>query len=366
MINIDGLIKKINMMPKSKEKALKICLLYSYINFLVESKQLDKNDFNNIIKCINEVEVFLKYYVEDEKEQVNSLLYSTKYLNSLYEDILKYANNYPLFNVPIKNINFEKIFDASKDFFKYIDIELFNLFKKLFDEELIVECLIENYGGKCHKLDGNISGIIINYNNIPFYKIFALVHEMGHAYYHYLNKCTPNLVRSNIINECMPKIFEQLFLLYLKDNYLIDDNCLDQYERNYIINQLNITNSVYIINKLLLNELISYDFHIEKIKTFLSYNDFYNLSIIKPKNNDNQQYLAYNNNYYAYAYLLSSIIREKFIENPKETRKLIKELACYGRRLDSFEFINLFDKNDYLNATKKNISRVLSKTHYKK
>ena len=365
MINISGLIKKINMMPNSKEKAIKICLLYSYINFLIDSRQLSMDDANTILKNINEMEVFIKHYVKDERTQVNSILDSTELLNFLYEDILKYANNYPLFNTFVPKVNIQNLMNYAKDFLNYIDPKALDLFNKLIAEELIVETIITDYGGKCHKLNGEVSGIIIRYDTMPFYKIFTLIHEMGHAYYHYLNKSTPNLIRTNIANECMPRIFEQLFLLYLKDNYLIDENSINQYERFFTIHQLNITNSVYIINKLLINDFINPNFHIENIKSVLSFKDYYDLSIIKPKNNDFQQYLSFNNNYYSYAYLLSSIVRENFIQDPVETKKFIKEIPFYAKN-NSYDFINLFDKNDYLNATKKNISRVLSKTHYKK
>ena len=366
MININGLINKVNLMPNNKDKAMKTCLIYSYINFLVDSNQLEKSKVKKILEQINDIDIFFKHYITDEKKEINSILNSIYYLNPIYKDILNYANNYPLFNIDLPNANIENLIKYAKDFLNYIDPNLIKLFNRLIDNQLIVETSVDDYGGKCHKLNGNVSGIIIRYDTLNFYKVLTVVHEMGHAYYHYLNKCFPNLIRSNIANECIPRIFEQLFLIYLKENYLIDENSLNKYERYFMLHQINITNAVYIVNKLLMDNIINDDFNIDNIKTKMSFNDFYNLSIIKPKNNDFQKYLLFTNNYYSYAFILSSIIRENYLQNKDDTIKFIKEIPSLSIDFDALEFIDLFSKNDYLNATKKNISRVLSKTHYKK
>lgn len=366
MINIHGLISKINLMPDSKERALNICTLYSYINFLVDSKQISNEEVREILEQINDVDIFLKHYVGDEKKEIGSLLDSIYILNPIYKDILTYANNYPLFSINIPKTNLTNLIKYAQEFLNHIDPNLLSLFNKLLDNELIVESNVDDYGGKCHKINGDISGIIIRYDTINFYKAITVVHEMGHAYYHYLNKTMPNLIRSNIANESIPRIFEQLFLVYLRDNYLIDDNSLDMYERFFMLHQLHLTNSVYIINKLLIDNVINDDFHIENINANMSYNDYYDLSIIKPKNNEFQKFISFVNNYYSYAFILSLIIRENYINNKEETIKFIKEIPTLAIDMDALEFINLFEKNDYLNATKKNISRVLSKTHYKK
>ena len=365
-MDIIGLIKKINLMPNSKEKAMQICLISSYINFLVESMQISKEKASKIIEQINDVDVFLKHFVADEKKEIYSLLDSASILNPIYKDILNYSNNYPLFSGNIPNINIEKLINYAKDFLFYIDSDLLQLFNKLLDKDLIVESDINDFGGKCHKLNGDLSGIIIKYNAVDFYKVMTIIHEMGHAYYHYLNKSIPNLTRSNIANECIPRTLEQLFLVYLKDNYLIDENTINKYERFFLIHQLRLTNSVYIINNLLIKNIINSDFYPENIKAILSYPDYYELSIIKPKDNEFMKYLSFSYNYYSYAFILSQIIRENFVENPNETIKFIKEIPFLAIDMNAKEFIDLYDKNDYLSATKKNISRILSKKYYKK
>ena len=366
MINLDNLINKINIMPHGKEKAIYICMINSYISFLLDSNQIDKIKANELVNQINEMEVFLKHYVHEEEKAVYCLLDSTEKLNELYKSILTYANNYPLFSVDLPHDNITKLLDYAKDFLFFIDKDALELFNKLIESDLVYESNLEDCGGKCYKLNGNKSAIVIRYNTMPFYKIFTIIHEMGHAYYHYLGKSNPNLIRSNIANESMPRIFEHLFIEYLRNNHLINKNSLDQYERFFLMHELSITNSSYIVNKLLLNDLLDINFHIENIKVNLSFDDYYNLSIIKPKNNDNQEFLAYNYNYYAYAYLLSMVIKERFNKDSLETRKFIKSFPTYARELDAQELIDLFDKTEYVNATNKNTSRVLSKKYYKK
>ena len=65
-------------MPNSKEKALEICAVYSYMNFLIDSKQIDKDDVNSILEQINDVEVFLSHYITDEKKILE--IYLTQYI----------------------------------------------------------------------------------------------------------------------------------------------------------------------------------------------------------------------------------------------------------------------------------------------
>lgn len=368
MVNINGLIKKINMMPDSKEKALKICLVISYLDFYYESKQITENERNEILSLINELDSFFKYYIHDEQESVIEVLNSCSKLTDMYQSILNYANNYNLFTIlPTANISAKTMLSCAEEFMYYIDKDVLELYYKLLEDGLVRETDINNFdGGCCVKLDGNTSGIVIDIYNVPLHKMFTIVHEVGHAYFHYLNKGIPSLSRTNLARETMPRIFEQLFLDYLKENRLIDSNNLDIYERFFIMHQLKLTNSVYIINKLLLDGSINPSLRVEDVKIKLEHQDYYNLSIIKPKNDNDQIYLGYDYNYYAYAYLLSTLIKERFKKDEQETRKFIKEFPVYTRELTSEELIDLFNKSEYINVVNKNTARVLSKTHYKK
>lgn len=364
-MDIFGLLKKINMMDNNKEKQIKICTLYSYLNFLVNSNQITKKEATEVLKLINEPEVFLKGLTKVEIQNVNSILDSIDELNFLYKNILLYANNYHLFRIDIPDVNIQNLLSHAFDFLKYFDIDAYDLYQKLYQNNLIVECNINDFGGTCQKIDGEKSGIILRYNTASFYKIVTLIHEIGHAYYHYLDKTTPNLNRTKLTNEVMSRIFEQLFLLYLKENYLIDNNSINLYERFFHVQQIGLLNASHIINELLLNNIISPQFHIEEIEADLSKEDFKKLSIQNKPILEFQKFVKFESNYYAYAYLFSNIIRERFRINQSETKKLIKDIPYLSRIYTANEFINLFDKQEYLNSTKKNINRVLKKNYYK-
>ena len=128
MENINGLIKKINMMPKGKEKALKTCFFYTYISFLLESKQINNDEALFYSKQINEPEYFLKQFFQEERLQVNNVLFACEKLTSLYKSILNYANNYNLFTIPLPNINIKKLMYNVRQFFDYLDPEINKLF----------------------------------------------------------------------------------------------------------------------------------------------------------------------------------------------------------------------------------------------
>ena len=365
MINLNNLVNKINLMPNSKEKALEINLLNSYVHFYLETEQISEEEATNILLQINERETFYKHYIRNERKHVVDLYNISDRLNSMYKNILNYANNYDLFSTTIPEVNFEKMTNSAKDFMKYIDKDLLELFNKSIDNGMVFEKITNKYAGESYRLDGKNPGFILRYNNVTLDKMFALVHEMGHVYFYYLEKDHQDLVRSNLTRECLPRILEGLFFEYLKTNCIIDEDIISKYERCFNMTNLSIINSVYIINELLIKGQIFPDFQIEKTEARLKYEDFYNLSIIKPKKN-NQQFLNYQYNFYGYAYILSMIIREFFKKDELVVRKFIRDLPIYARELNASEIIDLFDKTDYINATNRNTARVLSKTFYKK
>ena len=365
ILNIDEMIDKVNLMPNNKERALKICMIYSYMNFLLDSHQIRPDSAEEKLKRIVDVETFLKHFVRDEKKYYGSLLSSIYILNPIYEDILNYANKYPLFKPYIPSVNIDKMVEYLRSFLNHIDPTLLALLDKFIDKQFIVEATLKDMGGRCHKFDGYNSGIVLQFNTNYFYKVVAIVHEMGHAYYHYLNKSMPTLSKSNIANESLPKILEYLFIEYLRINRLMDENSLNQYERFFMTHHLDIMNSVYIVNKLLIDGTIEISGDPAKMKVEMPLETYYNLSIVKIKSEDSKNYMKFDKNYYAFAFMLAMIMRENYVEDPKAAIEVIKELPQLALDTDAIEFIDLYDKTDYLNATKKNLSRVLSTTHYK-
>ena len=300
-----------------------------------------------------------------KKKYYGSLLSSIYFLNPIYEDILNHANNYPIFRPTIPPISLNKMLDYINDFLNQIDPNLLALFNRVLDKRLIAETEISEDGGRCTKLDSNNFAIIIKYNLRDFFKVASLVHEIGHAYYYYLNDSIPTFVRSNIANESVAKILEYLFIEYLRMNHLVDENSLNQYDRFFMTHHLNIMNSVYIVNKLIMDDAIEISGDPFKMKVEIPNEAYYNLSIVKIKTEEVNHYTEFDKNFYAYAFMLAMIMRENYVEDQKETIKIIKELPQLAADTDALEFIDLFDKSAYLNATKSNLSRVLSITRYK-
>ena len=355
MINPNGMIKKINMKPKSIERSIMTANLYNYLRFLYDSNQISTSQLANYISEVNGKNTYAKHYIQKELPQVESLLAVTEKLNSLYISVLKHASNYQLFTLKMPEANFTKLIKYAEDFFKYLDKDVYNLFVNIINNDLLYEKENLDYGGICFNIGNKKSALILRYDTYNLYKTFALVHEMGHSYHNYLNGVKPSLNQNQLGKECLSRTFEQLFFLYLRDNYLLDKKTLDAYERIFHIHQLDITNSSYIVNKLLLENKINGNFYLNKIKANIDKEEYQNLSIIRPKNEQFQRFLSYDSNYYAYAFIFSMIMREKFI----------KEFPYYNQNLNADELINLFDKKDYLNETNKNTSRILSKTKYK-
>ena len=364
--NIMNLVNKINLMPNNnKEKAIEIKSLYSFVHFFLETEQITKKEAYKVLSQVNEYKTLYSHYINKEKNNVIDIYNSCDKLNSMYKNILDYANKFDLFIVQVPDVNFNLLLKAAKEFMRFIDNDVIDLFNKMVDNKLIFEKVTNNYAGETYRLDCNPPGFILKYNNITFDKINTLIHEMGHVYYFYLEKNYPNIVKSNLTNECMSIIFESLFIDYLRLNYLVDSESINRYERCYNINKLHIINATYLVNELLMDGKINVNYQIEKTKLELSFEDFYKLSIIKPKDDKYLKYLSFDQNYYAYGYILSTIIREMFQKNEIEARKFIKELPTYARELNARDLINLFDKTDYINATNRNTAKVLSKTFYK-
>ena len=359
-MNIDGTIKKINMMKNTQEKRILIKSLYEYLYFLSNSNQISKELFQNYLDQILDFnELFYKVYKEEAYNLYDYIL-SLNTLNNLYKGILKYANNYHKFIIEFTSCNFDKLYQGAKDFFKYLGNDVYNLFERLYNNNLIIENASLD-AGTCYNFNNGTSGIIIHQNIDFISKVITLVHEMGHAYYNYLSNTKPSLNTTTIALECPSLMFEQLFLLYLNENNIIGEKTINNLERSFHYRELLHTNSSYIINKLINNNQLDFNFNMHDINKEINKEEYNKLGIFNKVVTDNN-YINFYDNFYSYGYLFSNIIREKFIKNEKETLKYIKEILSLTKVLNTEEFINLFSKEEYLNQTNKNISRVFKKT----
>ena len=366
-MNIDGQIKKLNMMPVSKERSMQFRALREYLHFLHRVENISKEEFADIMNGVNESNYYIEHFATDEYPRVQEMLNIENKLNGLYKGVLNYAKHYSLFTEEIPLVNLNKMRKAVTEFLKFIDNDAYRIYNDLINDKLIYEALLKDAGGVCYNISGDKTAIVLKYDTAFFYKALSLVHEIGHSYYFYLARTNPHLAVTGIAIESMSRTFEQLFLLYLKENHIIDSNVLAIYERFFLMQQLDIINGCYIVNRLLSNNQIKPSFYLSEIKPDLSYEDYCKSCIIKPVNEEEfKDYLSYNRNYYAYGHLLSMVIRERFSKDEQETRKLIKDIPYLAKVYTASEFIDLFSKNEYMNANNKNTARVLKKTHYKK
>ena len=365
-MNVDGIIKKINMKPSSIERSIITANLFNYLRFLRDSKQISDKDLVSYVAKINDTHTYSKHYIQAELPRVREILDITGLLNELYINVLNHANRYQLFTPNLPETNIIKLIKYAKEFFKYIDNDFYKLFMTIVDNNRLFESEKLDYGGICFNIGQGQSALVLRYDTYNLYKIFTLVHEMGHAYHNYLTRAKPLLNQTYLSIECISRTFEQLFFIFLRDNHLLDNNSLDTYERIFHMHQLKITNSSYIVNRLLLEKSIPTNFYLNRIKPDLTYEEYQQLSIIKVKCPEYQNFLSYDYNFYSYAFMFSLIMREMFIEDERNAKKFIQNFTSYDKNLSAFELLNLFDKTEYLNATNKNTSRILSKTKYKK
>ncbi len=367
-MGIENYIKKINMMKDNQERILNIHIIIHYLEYLLGINQITETEYNNYINQIIDIDEFLEISNQEVLNDIIDLINSTQKLNSLYKPILEYANNFNLFYIKIPNTNFDKIYHTTTDFFKYLGNDVYSLYEYLYNQNLIIEVDRENFGGSCININNYTSGITLQTKGRILWKILSLVHETGHAYHNYLNHTHPSFSTTKITRECLSITFEQLFLTYLRNNYLLDSNILDIYERFFHFQYLQIINASYIINNAFLNgqiivpnAMIAFN---NKVYT-PSKEKYQEQSILDRANYHYSSHLQFSSNYYSYAYLFSNLIRDLYQKDEKETIKFIKEIPYYERGLSLKEFIELFNKSDYTNQTNKNVCRVLKKNYYK-
>ena len=240
-MNIGSQIKKINMMSPGVDRDLKIIYLVQYLYFLLYSNEISLDEFKHIYKNIN-------YDVNGKTIANSDLDNSILLLTCLYEEILNYANHYNTFFVDSPKINYNEMLKYVEEFLKYIDYSIYKEYKEMSNSNLVkMVKRLSCASGLTFKI-GNGKNCILVENLRDFYTIITLVHEIGHVYYDHLSQKIPNNKAPFIETECLSVTFEYLFILFLKNNHLIDRNTLDMGERNVFIRNLSIMNNAYIYN----------------------------------------------------------------------------------------------------------------------
>ncbi len=356
-INVNGMIKKLNMMKDNKERyQLYQTFLYS-LSFLEHIDLLNEDKINSLIDetidtdKIDDRMLFLQY------DNLSDIQNNISKINGLYRPILKNASNYPIYSHYYPTISEKEALSYAGKFFKMIGQDVYNLYKNLIENDLVYQKSSYDKGGTCGYLYNGLSSIILRMNVSNIYKAIALVHEMGHAYDNYINQ-TADYKRCHQINcEVTSMTFEQLFIYFLEQNNLLDKENASSCQRNYITNYLLIMNGAYFVNQLLTNCEMN-----GKDVLTLDEKDIEKYSILH--SNSAYEYLSdtkFNDNYYGIGLIFSSIFKEHFAKNPSEAIKEIKELSILSQNMKTAEILNYYSKTDLINATNKNVSKTLKK-----
>ena len=208
-----------------------------------------RNMFKNISINCNDVKRFIN---ESDNCQKNEEITFLRENYSLFEQILNY-DVYEFYNEnESQKLDYYILKGIVSSFLKNTSKDLYEFYKKLSIEEKIILLNKHKSDGYTSILDNNgNSYITINrLNTLKDAKI--LIHEIGHAYYYFLNNI--DLEESNVSllikNEIPAKWLEYLFVIYLGNyNYkIIRKKEINSFPlASYIL-------SLYVINRLRIND----------------------------------------------------------------------------------------------------------------
>lgn len=360
-MDIEGTIKKINMMNDNKERFRLFCELQQYLYLLPEIKMLSTDDVINISKQINDLKALEEKYDAMQNKVFNDIANNLQYFNKIYRSILVNADKYPLFSMHYPYYNLKRLINYAIEFFKLMGNDVYELYKRLQNKELILEKDQTSYGGLCWNINGHLSSIILYTNSTNLYKIIALVHEMGHAYDNYLNRTHDYKLDVQINSEITSITFEHLFIKFLMNEKLLKEEDAKIIYHNFFTQHIKLMHEAYIYNNLVMNNIIwpGKNFLIieEKDKTIIKkYNIMKNNMLSK----DIQSIKAVSNEY-AIGTLVSFIMMNHYTQNKIDAIKEIKDLSMFSPVSNTEDILNLITKLGSIDIINKNTYKILIK-----
>ncbi len=359
-MDIEKEIRLIHKMPHNALRDDKLYHLYQYLIYLLDSEQIDREKYDVIKAMIGYKPSFQTSLTSDCED-------SLYLLTCLYDEILNNASKYSIVQTNSTHIEIKKYLPYVIEFFKYlgvyeiyIDIKNSNLFY------LSSNLKHYNFFGTTYNIGNGRSSIIVKNGN-DFRTLLTIVHEIGHAYENYLKKDL--YVRKNryFDSECLSTAFEYLFIEFLRNNNLVDDNFLSISEKNNLIIDLSRMDNAYVYNNYTFEQQIKLDNNDLKIPI----EEFNRFTIIKANSYninkvDNTCILKKSYNYYGYGFLFAMAMRERFLEDEQGAKEYIQSFPkfIYYNILDTHfgrDLIKLIPDNEYINATNDYVDKVLSK-----
>ena len=357
-MNIGLLIKKIVMIPDSPRKDIEVLFLNNILEYLKKTKQISIEDYNEYKELFSLVFAnSINNIKAKRKERRNDFFSVNENLLGLYQNVLSYAKDYEFSIIEPLTINPEEKMKFVANFFRWLDCDVYKLYKDLKEQGLIHDIIDNKLLGLTYQLGRDNYVVAVSPLSDGLHQLSTLVHEMGHVYYYHISKDYQDLSSNTIASECLPKIFERLFIYYLRGHHVLDKSIIDNYEyRRHLIDLL-YTDSSFVVNKTILdNNLTNWDL------SHLSFDDYKKVSILKPTTfNQYKDHLNYVYNKYSFALLMASIVQEEFVQDEIWGKIFIQEFPKIARTSSSMDIINLFKQDDYIRATNNASERILSK-----
>ena len=351
---ISNIINDILIMPNSREKDVEVVNLCNYLKYLNMIGKLTDNNYKEFQDIITIM--FSNTFKYTEKERIillNDFYDQKEKLSDLYQEVLLFAKDYKLDIKNLTKFNNNEYKKYIIDFLKWFDEDLLNIYINLDNNGLIHKFIHDRYIGFAYQIGKDEYAIMINQEN-ELQTLITMIHELGHIYYYHINRNNPELIPRYLPSECISTSLERIFIIYLKQNNLIDNTIISEYENNKHIKDLMKMDCSYVVNKTLVDN--------NSNNRIITYEDYKKIGILSHKSfKDCEFHLRYRQNKYSYALLFSSVIEERFIKDENWVKHFLKEYPKLVKEQDSKTLINLFYANHYINATNRKTNKVLVK-----
>lgn len=358
LVELNGLRKKINMMPIGIERdymLLDYSHLFSYLEYLKMNVTDELLEFDNTerVNEITEDGIYL---------QIGEFIVDNNFLHKKIKEILKvYHNNnfYAMESLSTK-INQKDIAAILNDFFKYLGSDIYELYRRLLNETFIGFGISNDAEAMTfHRMFDKVSNVMMCCNGTELLDYNAFVHEIGHVYQFYIQRNGKYLSDIHYGTEITSRLFEKLFRKYLVDNYLYNKQ-IDRTISSYHYQNIN----MYAHSSLICEIIKSGYYLIEETKVKSNLMEEEILERLVNKCGYVYDYmldLDYNNFLYVIGDIISSNFYKEIINNKEEGFKKLKDYLVRLYDLSIKESLKLYGNMDNAKECIENDLKILRK-----
>lgn len=344
---IIGLNKKLPFMPNNIKKLRTISGYEGLLNYLEDVDALNDDFLDKYRLGIDDKPNRLYYYiVKATYNNLVKLYQATPYLSqkiSKLIDVYK-ENDFCSFEIiRHEKINGDEMLVLFEDFLKFLGDDVFKMYADMSDNANIALCLKPKYDGLSYDTScvDNSSVILCDQTNFFYFYMF-LAHEIGHSYYHLLQKNNNHFEHFNIYSEVTSTLFERMFFERLKKLGL-SKQCINEYIGNKHIYALNNYSASKLICNLINNHKL---YNIDPF--FLTYNTPYTIEELRDMVRKDCGYIMKNKvnlRLIELSYSTANIITTYFIDKMKiDFKKYWKEYKDFISMVDYYSIEEMVDK----------------------